>query len=175
MKKSDNELAFHIYRNQARSFQMDSSLCLFFGLNGKTQIQCRDCYKTLLTGGMLTVSPFEIYGLDCLSDASVVLMRIPASVRQTAGKPRRAHMNYIYRIPPSHIQTMPNCGNSTRRHFWNTSKTCVTATLRQKVLRYRRRVCFYNAVAGTRLDKTRRHRSGLDRFCHMWKNIGRKT
>ena len=86
MKKSYDELAFHVYRNQARSFQIDSSLCLFFGLNGETQIQSRDCYRTLLTGGMLAVSPFETYGLNCLSDASVVLMRIPASVRQAAGE-----------------------------------------------------------------------------------------
>ena len=86
MKKSDDELEFHIYRNQARSFQMDSGLCLFFGLNGETQIQSGDRSRTLLTGGMLAVSPFETYGLDCLSDASVALMRIPSAVRQAAGE-----------------------------------------------------------------------------------------
>ena len=79
---------------------MDSGLCLFFGLNGETQIQSGDRSRTLLTGGMLAVSPFEAYDLDCLSDASVALMRIPSSVRQAAGKTApRAYELYIAEIP----------------------------------------------------------------------------
>ncbi|MDO4173354.1 MAG: helix-turn-helix domain-containing protein, partial [Eubacteriales bacterium] len=136
MEHISYQISFQIYDNQEIPFQFEDELLVFFGLNGTSQIFCRNSSYEILPAGLLVINPLELYRLTCLGNASVLCLHLPRALLDLYGWqstiPCACYARSNQEELPEYRKVREQIALIFQQYFENTDETPVSAgTVRQ--------------------------------------------